>query len=125
MFAKNLTSKVQEVRVQEFGTPIREYCIYLEPNGCTELVGLLVTNKKELKGLVDFEKKVVSEEPRISVDVHPVIIKEEIAEASTEGAADSTEAEVLESKFICDECGAEFASSRGLASHKARVHENQ
>lgn len=130
MIVKNLTSKVQVINVQEFGNAGREYSIYLEPNGYTELIGVFTTNKKDLKGLVEFETfakpEGVVESPvpqEVTTEVTEDPVEETgVTEDSTEETAEQVE--VLDSKFICDECGAEFASSRGLASHKARVHEN-
>ena len=45
------------------------------------------------------------------------------AETPAEEILEAPKKEELTDKFICEECGAEFASARGLASHKNKTHQ--
>lgn len=132
MIAKNLTSEVKGIKLRSIpdGT---DYDIYLQPHGTTHLERVIILNKKQLEGLVDF-----GEDKAPVIDTtNPVVVNiesqeepiteekvEEELEDTTDEEQEESAPEVLPDAFICDVCGSEFSSSRSLASHKTRAHSN-
>lgn len=127
MIIKNLTSDTLKLTMQEMVGEHRNYDFYLSPNGFTEVdwhFRLLNLEKLVSLGVLecsDFERKpeVISIE-----DILPDM-NEEDTQNSQEDDSDSEdqeESEVSTDKIICEICGAEFASTRGLTSHKSRAH---
>ena len=122
MIIKNLTGVSQKVEIMELTGDHRKYDIYLQPHGVNEIEGLF-----KLSGC---NKNVVciGQAPVVEAPAHDLV---EVEETKSEAPAEEVPAvdveetpseEVQEDKFICDECGAEFASERGLATHKKRAH---
>lgn len=111
MKIKNITSKRQELRIVEFDGG-REFTIYLEGFGETEIQGAYIPGIENLSHVV----KILSDSPH---KVLPTPIQEE---QMTPEESHEESVTIIEDKFICDICGAEFASARGLNSHKNRAH---
>ena len=128
MIIKNLTSKVQSIKLEEL-VGGREFTLYVEGHGVTDIVGAYIPNAEKYNGI--FEIGCICP----SVSTHDIsTIEEEVTEDKVEDDSNSEETEeekkdiepeVAEDKFICDICKAEFASARGLASHKNRVHSGE
>ena len=126
MVIKNLTSENQMIKVRDIVTR-DEYTLILHPYGTTTRDKVAVVGGEKLEGIIEiggYSQKDTSA---------PVIIEESISEDAdiemTPSAEDPMEEpqeslteEILQDKFICEECGAEFGSARGLASHMNRVH---
>lgn len=118
MKIKNLTSEVLALRVIEFGGS-REYFIYLQGNSTTELEGCYLSKRNDLT--------------KIEIEgTTPVVLQSievpEIENPQSEEVAIPEEEEKkpeVSDKFICDICGEEFGSARGLNSHKNRAHSDQ
>lgn len=119
MKIKNLTPDTQKLVVKEIVGEKREYDIYVSPYGVTDIDRMAIKEPKDLSGIFEVEGAII---PIIEKE-SPVIIDEESnppeAEEST-GDADV----IADEAHICDICGAEFGSARGLASHKNRAHSN-
>lgn len=134
MLIKNLTSKKQKLEVRELTGERREYEIFIEPAGSTELENLIIINPERYAGIFDTGDCIHMEKSPVINEVDPVeeeksdddsveksdTTPEESVEEPQESEESSTAEEV--SDCICDICGAEFASARGLSSHKNRVH---
>lgn len=128
MIIKNLTSKVQSIKLEEL-VGGREFTLYVEGHGVTDVVGAYIPNAEKYNGI--FEIECICH----SVSTHDIsTIEEEVDNDKAEDDSNSEEpeeekkdkeSEVAEDKFICDICKAEFASARGLASHKNRVHSGE
>lgn len=114
MKIKNLTSKLKELGVVEM-VGGRSYNIYLEPFSETELEGLLPADVNDPEISIESPHRV---EKKVEIPQIEEIIVEDSKEAQTE----DIEQEIIPEKFICDECGAEYASARGLATHKNKSH---
>lgn len=138
MKVKNLTSKIQEQKIITL-VGGREISIYIEPNSTTEIIGAYILDKSKFdEGILEF----VDEEVKSTKSKLPEKkIEEKIDEGKLEKTPDgdtppedpddgddededetTNEPTVADEKFICPECGAEFASERGLNSHMSRVH---
>lgn len=114
MIVKNLTRDLQELQIFEF-IGDRMFTIYVEGNSSTELRDAYVPHTERYDGIFQFisgESFVVDTPSEESVE--DTIVEEEV----------QTEVEDIEvsDSFICDICGAEFGSARGLNSHKNRSH---
>lgn len=121
MKVTNLTDKVQEILVKEYVGG--EYTIYLEPHGSTDVEGGYVVEDEGTKG-ISVEKKtpVVPQTPKEVPIESPKVIPETPAEVEPE--EEEEELGSTSDQYVCEECGAEFASARGLASHKSKAHSN-
>lgn len=113
MNIKNLTSDTQKIIMQELVGDRRCYDIFVAPYGTTDLgrEGIIL-NLESLEGSIE-----VMGIPKA---------KEEIKAPESPAAEETVETpkkEEVTDKFICEECGAEFASARGLASHKNKTHQ--
>lgn len=124
MIVKNLTSKLQELKVEELAGG-RGFSIYVEGHSSTELTDVYIPDTQAIKGI--FEVVSGIETPQVDkkeeegpADDLEGTKKDDLNDDSEEN--ESSETPVAEDVFICDICGAEFASARGLASHKNRVH---
>lgn len=131
MVVKNLTDKLQTLVVKPLLGEDREYDIYLNPKSTTDLDRhLVVVNKDKLKGLVEFEGEnvevvpVKEEVPETPAEEVPKTIVEETPVAVEETSEEEAPVEEAPApdKFVCEVCGAEFASNRGLTTHMNKVH---
>lgn len=119
MKIKNLTPDTQKLVVKEIVGEKREYDIYVSPHGVTDIERMTIKEPKDLSGIFEVEGVII---PIIEKE-SPVIINEEsnpLEEEESTGDAGVSTGET----HICDICGAEFGSARGLASHKNRAHSN-
>lgn len=124
MVIKNLTPKLQPVEVDEL-VGGRGYTLYVEGHGVTEIEGAYIPNMKKYEGIFEVLDKSITPNAEYSPE-----FVEEIKENEEKNEEDGvspeeekkSEPEVAEDKFVCEYCGAEFASARGLNSHKNRVH---
>lgn len=131
MKVRNLTPEVQELKIVEIAGG-REFTIYVEGNSCTDIVEACIQDTSkigkvfEIVGLPIFDSTKSIEEPEIPQTPEEITPVEEIKEPEKEviesESEDSAEPSIASEKFICDICGAEFASARGLNSHKSRSH---
>lgn len=148
MIIKNLTSDVQKVTVEDIFTD-RLYDVYIEPHGVTTLDGIILPQKEKLSGIVEVVRSHIQTEVNLNLvqetlssedgseggdglegeipaACHDEVISHSEDSTIQENAPEKTPtSDVNESKFICDICGAEFASSRGLNSHKNRSHPSE
>lgn len=118
MIIKNLTSEKLEISARDIFTR-HEYTFYVDPEGHTVREGIVLLRKEELAGKIEVDGSSIS--PKKLPILQESIEEEETPEDSEE---DGGEESPDDGKFICSECGAEFASARGLASHNNRVHSN-
>lgn len=134
MLVRNLTSEQQKFIVKEIAGEHREYDLYLAPNGSTELENTFVL-KGNYEGILEFEgcqchhEVAPVEKPAEEGDVVPPVdnpeippVDEDNKDGASAGDDGNGEKKSDPDSFICDICGAEFASARGLASHKNKVH---
>lgn len=133
MKIRNLTDKMQGLRVREL--PGGEgYTIFIEAKGETVLQGAIVSERDEVKfdkGIFEYvgversapkiEESIESEE----VELITEDLEEESVEEESQVESLPEESTAGDGKFICEECGAEFASTRGLNSHMNRVHSGE
>lgn len=128
----NLTDERQEIKLREIFGDNYEYSIYLEPHGSTEIEKVTILNHREsilsindeqpavVPALVEEEVEVVLEEYDELEEGEVVLgehdeVEDEIAPVEEKPQVDGPE-------FVCEVCGAEFASSRGLNAHKNKAH---
>lgn len=136
MVIRNLTCKPQSLTVKEITGCHREYDINFQPQSAVELDRhLIVVHPEKYAGIFDLGVCIIEETRTVGAtdavgDENPTeeIIKDEIPvdetvkeETPIVEFADAVEDKAPDS-FICDICGAEFASARGLASHKNKAH---
>ena len=124
MIVKNKTNKIQTLWIRDVlrgGSSSPAEVLPKEPK---EIPSSYIVDKIrtpnfdeifEIQGLY----KSLSEK-RVEPKVEDII--EEESNVIEESTSVEEFTEVMEDKFICDVCGAEFASARGLASHKNRSH---
>lgn len=126
MRIRNLTSDTQALKVIEL-VGGREFDIYIEGNGCTDIDGMYLRDLNQLGSTFEIVSNV---QPSVSEETIPEgsneedsqeDLKEESQDDSKEESKEESTTPVSD-KFICDVCGAEFASARGLTSHKNRSH---
>lgn len=118
MIIKNPTPEIQEIVVREIVGTRSEYTFYINPYGSLDLDSNFLLVKEKTKGSIE-----VVEEPKKTV-IPPVPTPTPVDEDLTAEETDptvSTEVEIVD-KFICEKCGAEFASARGLTSHMNKLH---
>ena len=119
MLITNLSEKTQKLVVSYFTTPLETYDVFIEGYGSTDIDDkLVIRNLNELKDIMTSRVYVVAEEP---VEEEPEEVEVQVVEDGV-GESEEESVEVIEDKFICDICGAEFGSERGLNTHKHRVH---
>lgn len=118
MLIKNLTDQVQELHVRELRGSDRVFSVYIQPQGVTDLDRLFVIVDKEKVGKVVevVGVPIPKDEPK------EVEAPKEESRENEVPPEESPKPEILLDKFICDECGAEFASARGLNNHKNKAH---
>ena len=119
MIVRNLTAKLQEITVREMMGDGREYIIYLEPYSTTELERLIVVSKN-INGILELGTPTIP--VQIPVDEDETSGKVENPAGAEDEEEEEKEPEISTEKFICDICGGEFASARGLSSHKNKAH---
>ena len=118
MLIKNLTDQVQELHVRELRGSDRVFSVYIQPQGVTDLDRLFVIVDKEQVGkVVEVVGVPIPKDEPAKIESSEVDSKEMDTPSEK-----SPEPEILLDKFICDECGAEFASARGLNNHKNKAH---
>lgn len=120
MKVRNLTSIVQALPIVEI-VGGRKYDIYVEGNGSVELCECYVPNIEKFKNVFELVRDVDLKTVELKIDEATQVSNEDDNMLSDD-TNDAKDPEVLESKFICDICGAEFGSARGLNTHKNRVH---
>ena len=126
MKIKNLTSEVVDFKVSELSGE-RDFFISLLGNGSTEILGAYIPNIEKYKGILEVESPFSSIETLKDFEEREEEISEEVPETLAEEVEEIPEdieepQGDLKDVFICDICEAEFASMRGLTSHKSRVH---
>ena len=132
MVIKNLTCETQKLVVKEIVGDHRTYDMSLQPHSSVELDRFLaVVNPEKYAGIFDFgdakvEVKKVEVLPKVEEPKREEVHEEEEVAPAEEVVAETTEEtpkkDVAPDAFVCDICGAEFASARGLASHKNKAH---
>ena len=135
MYVKNTSSKRQVVKVRHL-TSHQEFDISIQPGGTTEIDNLMKIVSKDHSVQIQDPKSVPSdslsevesnpvEESKTDSDVVDEIkTTDNVEEESTEEEETALEETKVDGKFICDECGAEFASARSLSLHKSRAHKH-
>lgn len=126
MKVRNLTSRVQALPIVEI-VGGRKYDIYVEGNGSVELCECYVPDIEKFKNVFELVRDVDLKTVELKIDEATQVSNEDDNLSSddnmlSDDTNDAKDPEVLESKFICDICGAEFGSARGLNTHKNRVH---
>lgn len=132
MIIRNLTSKLQPIKLEEL-VGGRELTLYVEGHGVTDITGAYIPHIENYLGIFRIEDNVSalfarsseSTENREELENLEESIEENELEEENKEDIESKEPEVIENKFICDICKAEFASARGLNSHKNRVHSGE
>lgn len=132
MIIRNLTSKLQPIKLEEL-VGGRELTLYVEGHGVTDITGAYIPRVENYLGIFEIEDNVSalfarsseSKENREELENREESIEENEHEEENKEDIESKEPEVIENKFICDICKAEFASARGLNSHKNRVHSGE
>lgn len=119
MIIKNLTNNTLQMRMKERIDNRREYEFSIAPGSSSEIL-------KEYT-IIDLEKyiregKVATDTYHVQTDTEETHVdeKEETVLVEKEEASDKDSNE--SSSTVCDICGAEFASTRGLAAHRSKVH---
>lgn len=118
MIVKNLTAHSVRIDLKNITEDHEEYSIHIVPHGSTDISNLTaITNRLALGSSIYLEgevlEKVADEDPESNS-----------VEETNQVEEEKTAPEQLESKFICEKCGAEFASSRSLAAHMTRSHKS-
>lgn len=129
MVIRNLTPKVQSLRVEEY-VGGREFTIYVEGNSTTDIEGMFILANQKIQGIFEVEGCDSFHTIPEAVENIPNDVEETILPGDDEPTTSSGEEEVItpndveesSESFICDVCGAEFASVRGLTTHKNRSH---
>jgi len=115
MKIKNLTPVVQQVKIVEI-IGGREFTIYIEGNGCTELQGFYLSDTNKLRGIIEVvgTSPFTHSEEFISEDDFSSEEELDLSEDSPEEEEVTPDEDDPSSvdKFICEICGAEFASAR-------------
>lgn len=129
MVIKNLTCKPQSLVVKEITGDHREYDMNFRPHSSVELDRhLTVVHPEKYAGIFDFGVCIVKEEETPIVDATdteeetPVEEITTVEEETPIEEVTNVEEDKVPDSFTCDVCGAEFASARGLASHKNKAH---
>lgn len=127
MLIKNLTNKQQSFDVKEITGENKVYTIYVTPYGSTEVDRVLLVNPMQYAGILEIDGKPIVHKETIQIPINSLPKVENKLEESIEVEEDTpvVETTVAEDSFICDICGAEFASARGLAAHKNKSHTNE
>lgn len=120
MIIQNLTNEVVELRVRYFSMDHMELTQYLQPYAKVKFDKAVILNLPEVITKVKVGDVATPQEVVVEVAETPVATEPEDVQEVQEEVPETTE--VVEDKFICEECGAEFASARGLSSHMNRVH---
>lgn len=125
MIIKNLTNEPQKIQLEELTGEGRIYDTYLQPLSSTTVEGpFVVVDLPGLKGIVEVDGQEIATS---EVEVPQLEEEDNLEEEENLEEVNEENVEVVEDheeeKFLCDICGAEFASARGLASHRSRAHE--
>lgn len=119
MIIKNPTPEIQEIVVREIVGTRSEYTFYINPYGSLDLESNFLLVKEKTKGFIE----VVEETKNTVIPPVPTPVDEDLTAEETDPTV-PTEVEIVD-KFICEKCGAEFASARGLTSHMNKLHAEQ
>lgn len=133
MRVKNLTSSLLKLKVEEMTPEHREYIVYIEPDSSTDLERLKLLDKESLYGKVEIDGVKLGATVDTSDESSDQVDDEEVSEDKEDESSDQeytttdsdNPTEEIDNKvdtYVCDQCGAEFASARGLSSHMNRVH---
>lgn len=137
----NKTNQIQTISVYDRNTR-KPYEIYVCSNSTTEIFNDMV-----VKGDIDRDKFLllsdegipIEETPRVFkeltqvedicedaevVDIDETLIDTVSEESNIEEEVEEDSSKAESSSFICEICGAEFASSRGLSTHMKKSHSN-
>lgn len=132
MKIKNLTPDVQKLVVKEITGEKKRYDIYVVPHGTTDIDRMVIIEPADLSGIFEIVGSctpiIVSSEVKATPDevTPPGVDDQDHDEVDNPPVVETPPAQEQETgdTFICDICGAEFGSARGLASHKNRTHSN-
>lgn len=123
MKIKNLTSQKQIFTAEEL-VGGRAFTISVEGHGVTDIEGLYVPHLNT--EIFEILRENNSSTNLDSVKLEPLRVEsplEESEDIKEEAPKDTEETPTInEDKFICKECGLEFASARGLNTHINKVH---
>lgn len=122
MRIKNLTSNTIEVKLKDILARVEFTCL-ISPFSSTDRDGVILLDQEKLRGIVEVGDgtPLVAINPPTVEETEVVTTEAPIEEKSSEEET-RTEEESPVSEFICDICGAEFGSMRGLMAHKNRAH---
>lgn len=118
MKVKNLLNVVQSITVKDVAGEYREYQLYIEPQATIEIERNLMIVPSSLSANVI----IVDENVKESVKTPTVVEVKSVETPKVEEVNPAVEEPAVTDKFICDTCGAEFASAKGLSSHKNKAH---
>lgn len=136
MKIRNLTSETQGLRLVYLDGN-EGFTIYIEPKGISDVQGAYIADKSKFdKGILEIVSPEKTSKASEAYKSEEELNDEAPAETLVEDSANEAEELVSEEgkdspkiesttapeKFICKECGAEFASERGLNTHMNRVH---
>lgn len=123
MLLKNLTSHTVSVTLAELTGDYKQYSICIMPHGITEVFNSKILHEDHYKDILEIDGH-----SHAQIVPDPVVVKIEVKDdpISSENLEVTESQDVQEESndtFVCDICGAEFASARGLNSHKNKVHQ--
>lgn len=119
MLIKNLTDKMQAINVETLGYDRKGYTIYIQPHGVSDVSDVLIIDKENIGKVIEIVGIEKSHEPEKTPEVkEPQILEEKSVEEESPKSPEYSNPD----EFICDICGAEFASARSLSAHKHKAH---
>ena len=129
MKVTNLTEEVQKLSVRSLIGDRESFDIFVQPKGTTDLPQKLIFDASKYKGIFKFEgdaipvaKKSSSTEKK-EEDAVEEKVEEKKEEAPVKEVKEEAPAEEApKSAYVCDICGAEFGSAKGLKAHKNKAH---
>ena len=131
MVIKNLTNKQVSFSVKEITGDNKVSDHFIIPYGSTEIERVTLVNPNQYVDILEVDGTPITFDDTISKLIPTIqfIEKEKQVEVIPE-VEESQEVEItpepaVADTFKCDICGAEFASARGLSSHKNKAHSNE
>lgn len=124
MKVKNLTDRIQSLWIKNPREGGRSLSVEVRPHDTRDISDYYPDKSM----MPDFDKNF--EIVGSTKNIPSIKVEETITEIQEDTTGDTqipdeekfSNPTVLEDKFICEICGAEFASARGLSSHKNRTH---